>query len=124
MLYGKDKRITKIGFTFSEGEIVCRRSSDLGMRVGTYIHTISVQGSIKIFKLKELNDVYHAMNRIGISINQIAKFAKHTGSVFQKRYGRCSGRNKEASHYYGELAASAEIVRIAAVNNYKELSNK
>ena len=84
MPYRKDKRITKIGFAFPEWETVCLRSSALGMRVGTYIRTISVQGSIKVFKLKELNDVYRAMNRIGININQIAKVVNRTGSVYQK----------------------------------------
>ena len=84
MPYRKDRKITKIGFTFPEWETVCRRSSALGMKAGTYIRTISVQGNIKIFKLKELNDVYRAMNRIGININQIAKVVNRTDSIYQK----------------------------------------
>ena len=54
------------------------------MRTGTYIRTISVQGSIKVFNLKELTDVYKAMNRIGVNINQISTVANSTKSIYQK----------------------------------------
>lgn len=73
-----------IKFNEEEYAIVSRRSKELEMRVGTYIRTISVQGSIKVFKLKELNDVYKAMNKIGVNLNQIATVVNSTGSVYQK----------------------------------------
>jgi len=73
-----------IGFSPAEWDVVCRRSDELGMRTGTYIRTIAVQGSVKVFSLKELNDVYKAMNKIGVNLNQIAMVANSTGSVYQK----------------------------------------
>ncbi|MCH5199751.1 MAG: plasmid mobilization relaxosome protein MobC [Oscillospiraceae bacterium] len=73
-----------IKFNEDEYAIVSRRSKKMEMRVGTYIRTISVQGSIKVFKLKELNDVYKAMNKIGVNLNQIATVVNSTGSVYQK----------------------------------------
>lgn len=73
-----------IRFTKEEYEIVCKRSEAMGMSAGRYIRTISVQGTVKIFSLKELNDVHRALNRIGINLNQIAAVANSTGSVYQK----------------------------------------
>ena len=73
-----------IKFNKDEYEAVCRRAAKLGMRTGTYIRAISVQGSVKVFDLKELNDVYRAMNRIGVNINQIVHLANSTHSIFQK----------------------------------------
>ncbi len=73
-----------IRFTSEEYEVVCNRSAKLGLRAGTYIRTIAVQGVVKCFPLKELNDVYRALNRIGTNLNQIATVVNSTGSVYQK----------------------------------------
>ncbi len=43
-----------------------------------------MQGSVKVFSLKELNDVYKAMNKIGVNLNQIATVVNSTGNVYQK----------------------------------------
>lgn len=80
----KGNKEKKVYFSPREWEIVCRHSEELGMRTGTYIRTISVQGSIKVFNLKELSDVYKAMNRIGVNINQISTVANSTKSIYQK----------------------------------------
>ena len=56
----------------------------MGLRTGTYIRTIAVQGVVKVFPLKELNDVHRALNRIGVNLNQIATVVNSTGSVYQK----------------------------------------
>ena len=73
-----------IRFTSEEYDIVCKRSAELGLRAGTYIRTIAVQGVVKVFSLKELNDVHRALNRIGVNLNQIAAVANNTGSIYQK----------------------------------------
>lgn len=80
----KGNKEKKVYFSPREWEIVCSHSEKLGMRTGTYIRTISVQGSIKVFDLKELTDVYKAMNRIGVNINQISTVANSTKSIYQK----------------------------------------
>lgn len=74
----------EIKFNKDEWETVCRRSGELGMRTGTFIRKISVQGEIKVFDFKQLDNVYRAINRIGVNLNQIATVANSTGSVYQK----------------------------------------
>ncbi len=81
---GKRNIEKHIRFTKEEYDVVCRRSDELKMCPGKYIRTIAVQGVIKVFSLKELNDVYRAMNKIGVNLNQIATVANSTGSVYQK----------------------------------------
>lgn len=81
---GKRNIEKHIRFTNEEYELVCKRSNKLRMRAGTYIRTIAVQGTIKVFPLKELNDVHRALNRIGVNLNQIATVANNTGSIYQK----------------------------------------
>lgn len=84
MPYRKDRIMKMIGFSPKEWEIILRRSDELKMRTGTYIRTIAVQGVIKYFSLKELNDVYRALNRIGVNLNQIATVVNSTGGIYQK----------------------------------------
>lgn len=84
MPYRKDRIKKLVGFSPTEWETVCRRSTELGMRSGTYIRTIAVQGVVKVYPLKELNDVHRALNRIGVNLNQIATVANSTGSIYQK----------------------------------------
>lgn len=81
---GKRNIEKHIRFTKEEYDVVCKRSAELGLRVGTYIRTIAVQGVVKVFPLKELNDVHRALNRIGANLNQIATVANSTGSIYQK----------------------------------------
>lgn len=84
MPYRKDRIKKIVGFSPTEWETVCRRSAEVGLRTGTYIRTIAVQGVVKVFPLKELNDVHRALNRIGVNLNQIATVVNSTGSVYQK----------------------------------------
>lgn len=74
----------EIKYNIEEYEVICRKAAELQMRPGTYIRTISVQGSVKVFDLRELSDVYKAMNRIGVNINQISTVAQSTKSIYQK----------------------------------------
>ena len=84
MPYRSNSKKKIIGFSPAEWEVVSHRSAELGIRTGTYIRTIAVQGVIKVYSLKELNDVYRALNRIGVNLNQIAAVANSTGSIYQK----------------------------------------
>ena len=84
MPYRNDRKVKTIGFSSDEWNVICRKAAELKMRTGTYIRIISVQGIIKVFNLKELNDVHRALNRIEKNLNQIATVVNSTGSVYQK----------------------------------------
>lgn len=80
----KDTKEKKVYFSPEEWEVVCAKASYLHMRVGTYIRKIAVQGEIKHYDMSELNSLKMSFNRIGIELNQIAKVANSTQSVYQK----------------------------------------
>lgn len=80
----KGNKEKKVYFSPAEWEVVLCRSANLGIRTGTYIRTIAVQGTIKIYPLKELDDVHRALNRIGVNLNQLATVANSTGIIYQK----------------------------------------
>ena len=84
MAYRKSTMRKEIGFSPDEWLVVCEKASYLHMRVGTYIRKIAVQGEIKNYNMSELNSLKMSFNRIGIELNQIAKVANSTQSVYQK----------------------------------------
>ena len=73
-----------IKFSPEEWEQVCKRAEKCGKRTGTFIRDIAVQGTIKIFDTKPINSFLISFNRIGNEINQIAKVANSTQSIYAK----------------------------------------
>ncbi len=67
-----------------EWEIICKRAAALNQRTGTYIRRISAQGIIKNFDMKQFNHLIMSFNRIGNEVNQIARVANSTRSVYAK----------------------------------------
>lgn len=81
---GKRDIRKEVKFSKDEYNAVCKKASAVNMKVGTYIRVISVQGNIKVFPFKELDNVYRALNRIGVNLNQITTVVNSTGGVYQK----------------------------------------
>lgn len=80
----KEYKRKLIYFSPKEWETVCKRAAALDMRTGTYIREIAVRGSVKKVDLHQLNHLLLIFHRIGTEINQIAKVANSTQSVFRK----------------------------------------
>ena len=73
-----------IKYNDEEWDIVSKKAAALGQRAGTYIRRISVNGTIKYFDMKQFNHLIMSFNRIGNELNQIAKVANSTQSVYAK----------------------------------------
>lgn len=73
-----------IKYNAVEWEIVSKRADALNQRTGTYIRRISVLGTIKFFDMKQFNHLIMSFNRIGNEVNQIARVANSTQSVYAK----------------------------------------
>ena len=73
-----------IKYNAEEWEIVSEKSAALGKRVGTFIREIFVQGVIKNYDMKQFNHLIMSFNRIGNELNQIAKVANSTQSIYAK----------------------------------------
>lgn len=80
----KGNKEKKIYFSPKEWDIVCERSKKAGMRTGTFIRAIAVQGELKFYDMKELQHLLRSFNSIGTNLNQIATVANSTKSIYQK----------------------------------------
>lgn len=73
-----------IKYNADEWEIISEKAAALGKRPGTYIREISVQGIIKNYDMAQFNNLVMSFNRIGNELNQIAKVANSTKSIYKK----------------------------------------
>ncbi len=73
-----------IKYNDNEWQAVCKRAEFLNLRTGTYIRIIAVRGTIKSFDMKQFNHLIMSFNRIGNELNQIARVANSTRSVYAK----------------------------------------
>lgn len=73
-----------IKYNTEEWKIVSEKAAALGQRAGTFIREISVRGVIKNYDMKQFNHLIMSFNRIGNELNQIAKVANSTQSVYAK----------------------------------------
>ena len=80
----KDTKAKLVYFKPDDWKKVCERAKVLNMKTGTYIREIAVRGEIKHYDMVQLNNLRMSFNRISYELNQIAKVANSTQSIFQK----------------------------------------
>ena len=68
-------------FSPAEWTAVLRKAKAAGMRPGTYIRIMSVQGEIKFYDNENYKMLINAVRSVSNSMNQIAKVANSTGSA-------------------------------------------
>ena len=82
MAYRNKAKLIK--FSPEEWEKVCKRAAALNQRTGTYIRKIAVNGIIKFYDMRKFNDLLSSLHRISNELNQIAKVANSTQSIYEK----------------------------------------
>ena len=68
----------------AEWEVIQRKAAHCGMRPGTYIRIMSVQGEVKFYDNENYKMLINAVRSVSNNINQIARVANSTGSVYAK----------------------------------------
>ena len=80
----KGNKVKNVYFSPEEWAAVQRRAAALKMRTGTYIRRISVHGEIKWYDFRKYSTLEIAVNAVGRNVDQIAKVANSTQSVYKK----------------------------------------
>ena len=80
----KQVKEKKIVYSLDEWNIIEERAASLMMKTGTYIKHISVDGQINHYSVSDITQVMNALRIIGNNINQIAKKANETHSLYEE----------------------------------------
>jgi len=74
----KQIKCKQVKFSLDEWSKVEERAASVKMKTATYIQRMAVDGKIMRLENSESRNVITAINRIGVSINQIARKANET----------------------------------------------
>lgn len=72
-----------IYFTPEEWKCVVTRSELARLKTGTFIKRISTLGEINVYDTKDILSFAYSINAYGLSLNQIAKVANSTNSIYK-----------------------------------------
>ena len=78
----KQIKCKQVKFSVDEWSKVEQRAAGVNMKTATYIQRMAADGRIMRLENSESRDVITAMNRIGVSINQIARKANETHNLY------------------------------------------
>ena len=72
----------EIDFSIPEWNEVERRAAACHMKTGTYIRNIAVRGEMTFYDMEKVAPVLNGMRIISNNINQVAKKANETNSIY------------------------------------------
>lgn len=102
----------EIDFSLEEWAEVERRAAACHMKTGTYLRRIAVTGSVMCMKMKELAPLLNGMRIINNNINQIARKANETNSIYAEDVRRIKQDHEELCHIVTRFISSARWEKV------------
>ena len=84
MPIAKDTVERKIYFDRKEWDEVCRRAEITGKKPNKFVREMAVFGEVKYYDISAYLSLVYDLRSIGENVNQIAKVANATKSVYEK----------------------------------------
>ena len=101
----KEKKVT---YSLEEWQEVERRAAELFMKTGTYIKQISVNGQITYYNAKNVAPIMNALRIIGNNINQVAKKANETNSIYAEDVEKIRKENYLLCHTLNQFLSTLQ----------------
>ena len=101
----KEKKVT---YSLEEWQEVECRAAELSMKTGTYIKQISVNGKITYYNAKNVAPIMNALRIIGNNINQIAKKANETNSIYAEDVEKIRKENYLLCHTLNQFLSTLQ----------------
>lgn len=80
----KQVKRKEVIFDLNEWKSIEEKAASVSLKTGTYIKRISVNGPINYYDMKEVAPLVNGMRTISNNINQIARKANETGSIYER----------------------------------------
>lgn len=102
----------EIIFDMNEWAKVESRAALAKMKTATYIQRMAVDGKIMRLENSECRDVIKAMNRIGVSINQIARKANETHNLYAADIEKLKGEHEELCLILNQYVSGLRLTEV------------
>lgn len=77
----KQGKCKEVDFDLKDQAVVKRRAAAMGVKPGTYIKRIAVNGEVTFFSLKNMIPIVNGMRVLNKNVNRIARVANETGNI-------------------------------------------
>ena len=105
----KEKKIT---FGMDEWAEVERRAAVMGVKTGTYLRRIAVEGEVTFYPMKEVAPLINAMRTISNNINQIARRANETHSVHERDIDVMKREVEAVCHVLNQFLSTLQVTKL------------
>ena len=100
----KQVKEKKVIYSLNEWKQIEERAASVMMKTGTFIRRMSLDGQIIFCNVGDITQLMNALRIIGGNINQIAKKANETHSVYMEDVAKLQKEVETLSHTLSQLA--------------------
>ena len=108
----KQIKCKQVKFSLADWEVVEQKSASVNMKTATYIQRMAIDGKILRLESKNVRDVILAMNRIGVSINQIARKANETHNIYSHDIENLKGEHEELCLILNQYVSNLRLTEV------------
>ena len=108
----KQVKRKEIDFTLNEWADVERRAALMGVKTGTYLRRIAVEGEVTFYPIKEVAPLINAMRTISNNINQIARRANETHSVHERDIDVMKREVEAVCHVLNQFLSTLQVTKL------------
>ena len=99
----KQVKEKKVIYSLDEWKQIEECAASVMMKTGTYIKRISLDGQINHYNVSDITQLMNALRIIGGNINQIAKKANETHSIYAEDIAKLQKEVDALSHTLSQL---------------------
>ena len=104
----KQVKEKKVIYSLDEWKQIEERAASVMMKTGTFIRLISLNGQITFYSMSDITQLMNALRIIGGNINQIAKKANETHSVYAEDIAKLQKEVEVLSRTLSQLVFTAQ----------------
>ena len=108
----KQIKCKQVKFSIDEWNKVEQRAAGVKMKTATYIQRMAVDGKIMRLENSESRNVIKEMNRIGVSINQIARKANETHNLYAADIEKLKGEHEELCLILNQYVSGLRLTEV------------
>lgn len=108
----KQIKCKQVKFSLDDWAKVQQRAASINMKTATYIQRMAIDGKILRLENSESRDVILAMNRIGVSINQIARKANEIHNLYATDVEQLKGVHDELCLILNQYLSALRLTEV------------
>ena len=105
--YKKVKR-KEVIFSIDEWKELEEKASQLSMKTGTFIKRMALDGKVTYYNAKNVAPIMNALRIIGNNINQVAKKANETNSIYSEDIEKIRKENYLLCHTLNQFLSTLQ----------------